>query len=141
MWSMFKRDDRGVTAIEYATFVAGIGLALVAVMPLLQTSMTKVYTPIIAALNADGDQLVPGKAGDAHPHPAAVTASGDGTRLAAASGSKPDPRQAPVGDEYSNIMTGSINRAAPLVEMKTPVLRRSIDDEPDGVTARPLAGN
>jgi len=42
----FLQDEAGATAIEYALIAAATGLALGAVMPLLQTNLTSTWTTI-----------------------------------------------------------------------------------------------
>lgn len=46
----FLKDESGATAIEYGLIAAATGLALVAVMPLIKTSLTGTFTSINGAL-------------------------------------------------------------------------------------------
>ena len=42
----FIRDESGATAIEYALIAAATGLALVATLPLIETSLSSLYSSI-----------------------------------------------------------------------------------------------
>jgi pilus assembly protein Flp/PilA len=42
----FVKDESGATAIEYGLIAAAMGLALVAVMPLLATAIRDVFTSL-----------------------------------------------------------------------------------------------
>ncbi len=43
----YLRDERGVTAIEYALIAATTGLALAATLPIVQTNLVDVYDRIL----------------------------------------------------------------------------------------------
>lgn len=50
MIARFFKDESGATAIEYGLIAAATGLALVAVMPSIKTSLTNTFTSIDGAL-------------------------------------------------------------------------------------------
>ena len=47
----FLRDDGGATAIEYALIASGIAGAIIAVVMVLGTSVTGMYTSVSTSLN------------------------------------------------------------------------------------------
>ena len=47
----FVRDERGATAIEYALIASGIAGAIIAVVLVLGTSVTGMYTSVSTKLN------------------------------------------------------------------------------------------
>jgi pilus assembly protein Flp/PilA len=47
----FVRDDGGATAIEYALIASGIAGAIIAVVMVLGTSVTGMYTSVSTSLN------------------------------------------------------------------------------------------
>jgi pilus assembly protein Flp/PilA len=47
----FVRDDSGATAIEYALIASGIAGAIIAVVLVLGTSVTGMYTSVSTKLN------------------------------------------------------------------------------------------
>ena len=50
MIARFFKDESGATAIEYGLIAAATGLALVAVMPSIKSSLTATFTSIDGAL-------------------------------------------------------------------------------------------
>lgn len=50
MIARFFKDESGATAIEYGLIAAATGLALVAVMPSIKTSLSTTFTSINGAL-------------------------------------------------------------------------------------------
>jgi pilus assembly protein Flp/PilA len=50
MIARFFKDESGATAIEYGLIAAATGLALVAVMPSIKTSLSSTFTSINGAL-------------------------------------------------------------------------------------------
>ena len=50
MIARFFKDESGATAIEYGLIAAATGLALVAVMPSINSSLTATFTSIDGAL-------------------------------------------------------------------------------------------
>lgn len=48
----FVKDESGATAIEYGLIAAAMGLALVAVMPLLANAITTVFTNLATNISA-----------------------------------------------------------------------------------------
>jgi len=50
MIARFFKDESGATAIEYGLIAAATGLALVAVMPKIKTSLSATFTSINGAL-------------------------------------------------------------------------------------------
>ena len=46
MFARFFKDESGATAIEYGLIAAATGLALVAVMPAIETALTTTFTDI-----------------------------------------------------------------------------------------------
>jgi pilus assembly protein Flp/PilA len=50
MIARFFKDESGATAIEYGLIAAATGLALVAVMPSIKSSLTTTFTSIDNAL-------------------------------------------------------------------------------------------
>jgi len=50
MFARFFKDESGATAIEYGLIAAATGLALVAVLPLLEANLSAVFNTISAAL-------------------------------------------------------------------------------------------
>ncbi len=50
----FVKDESGATAIEYGLIAAAMGLALVAVMPLLATAIKEVFTSLAVAISTGG---------------------------------------------------------------------------------------
>jgi Flp pilus assembly pilin Flp len=45
-FAKFLADKSGVTAIEYALIAAATGLSLVAIMPLIHSALTAIYTSV-----------------------------------------------------------------------------------------------
>jgi pilus assembly protein Flp/PilA len=50
----FVKDESGATAIEYGLIAAAMGLALVAVMPLLASAITSTFTSLAVAISTGG---------------------------------------------------------------------------------------
>jgi pilus assembly protein Flp/PilA len=50
MFKKFLKDESGATAIEYGLIAAATGLALVAVMPLIEANLSAMFAAIGAAL-------------------------------------------------------------------------------------------
>jgi pilus assembly protein Flp/PilA len=50
MFARFFKDESGATAIEYGLIAAATGLALVAVMPAINTALTATFGTIGAAM-------------------------------------------------------------------------------------------
>ncbi|MCA0433817.1 MAG: Flp family type IVb pilin [Proteobacteria bacterium] len=48
----FFKDESGATAIEYGLIAAAMGLALVAVMPLLATAITDTFTTLAGGISS-----------------------------------------------------------------------------------------
>ena len=48
----FIRDESGATAIEYGLIAAATGLALVAVMPIIKTQLSGMFTRISSGLDS-----------------------------------------------------------------------------------------
>ncbi|WP_108881653.1 Flp family type IVb pilin [Anderseniella sp. Alg231-50] len=52
MFARFIKDESGATAIEYGLIAAATGLALVAVMPVIGTSLEAIFQAISDSLAA-----------------------------------------------------------------------------------------
>jgi pilus assembly protein Flp/PilA len=48
----FVKDESGATAIEYGLIAAATGLALVAIMPVIKTQLSGIFTRISSGLDA-----------------------------------------------------------------------------------------
>jgi pilus assembly protein Flp/PilA len=48
----FVKEESGATAIEYGLIAAATGLALVAIMPVIKTQLSGIFTQISSGLDA-----------------------------------------------------------------------------------------
>ncbi len=107
------KNENGATSIEYAALAFGIGLALLTALPLLKSGVQANMETIAAAMNGMGDVT-----GDTMRHDPRDIARQKARAIAARS----RPADA--------IMTSSVS--APATDGQgRPVLRRSLNDEPD----------